>query len=195
MPGSNTKKQTIGILSVLANLPDLADRADAQGINREVLEFCNLLINQWIATQNHTDFEQLLRLLVQKEKISKRRFGLLSEREASLYSLGMLSGVECMIKELYIAEAREQQIDAVCSKSKQVLRILECLYNNPMLDHADLAAAARLSNEDLVGYMKGLLQCRAVSASGTCSGTRYSLTPAGARYWKKNRVGLEDKGT
>ena len=186
MPGSNTKNQTIGLLSVLANLPDLADHADAQGINREVLEFRNLLLNQWINAQDHTDFEQLLRLLVQKEKISKRRFGQLSDREKALYSLGMLSGVEYVIKDLYVAEAREQQIDAVCSQSKQALQILECLYNNPMLYHTNLAAKSGRSSEDLVSYMKGLLQCRAVSASGTGPGTRYSLTPAGIRYFAKN---------
>ena len=173
-------------LSALGSQNGLA----TQHVERAVLEFRNLFLESWIDASSHSDFYDALRIASQRIARAKRHCGDLSDREETLYSLGILSGLEYAFKALYTAEEREKMIETACSGNERTSQILQTIYTangGQGIYHENLAKAVGLSYEELTEEIKILLNCRAVSATGRGKSTCYTLTPAGKRYCMKTR--------
>lgn len=188
-----------------ANVPDKLKLLDAllplsalgsknglapQHVEQAVLEFKNLFLESWIDASSHSDFYDVLRIASQRIARAKRHCGDLSEREKTLYYLGMLSGLEDVFKTLYTAEEREKMIATACSGNERAGQILQALYTangGHGIYHEKLAETVGLSYEELTEEMKFLLNCRAVAATGRGKSTCYTLTPAGKRYCMKSQ--------
>lgn len=181
-----------GILDALLPLSALGSQNGLapQHVERAVSEFKALFLASWIEARSHSDFYDVLRIASQRIARAKRHCGNLTDREETLYYLGMLSGLEDAFKELYTAEAREKMIATACSGNEHASQILQALYTTnggQWVYHEKLAELVGLSYEGLTEEMKFLLNCRAVSATGKGKSTCYTLTPAGKRYCMKSQ--------
>ncbi|PWL41209.1 MAG: hypothetical protein DBY43_05675 [Clostridiaceae bacterium] len=181
-----------GILDALLPLSALGSQNGLalQHVERAVLEFKNLFLESWIEASSHSDFYDVLRIASQRIARAKRHCGDLSDREKTLYFLGILSGLEYAFKELYTAEEREKMIATTCSGNERASQILQAIYfanGGQEVYHEKLAELVGLSYGNLTEEMKFLLNCRAVAATGRGKSTCYTLTPAGKRYCMKSQ--------
>lgn len=186
VPDKSDLWDTLSPLSALSS----EDGLTMQQVEIAVSEFKSIFLERWVDASSHSDFYDVLRLASQKIARAKRHCGDLSDREKTLYFLGILSGLEDVLKTLYTAEEREKMIVTVCSGNERASQILQALYtanDSQVIYHENLAKMVGLSYEELAEEMKFLLNCRAVSATGRGKFTRYALTPAGKRYCLKTQ--------
>lgn len=181
---------------MLSELVNQVKHRNVKGVTASIIGFRTQFMDTWKESPSHTEFVNTIRFMSQREVISRRRLGKMSDRENIAYQLGMLAGITYVYRELCTMERQDCQIASVCAQSEMAEKILHCLSvtnGGHGMYHADLADKVGLSIEELAEAMMYLLQCRAVAAVGTGSHTFYTLDRTGKRYCTKSAFSQEVK--
>lgn len=190
------KRQDEPGLFALKGLVEQVKHRSVKEVERSVYGFRSNFLDSWTEAPSHAEFYNVIRIISQREGISRHMLGNMSNRENIAYFLGILAGIAYMSRELYTTEMQDNQISSVCSQSETAEKILYCLYTTNGghgMYHVDLADKVGLTIEQLTEAMIPLLSCRAVAAVGTGSHTFYTVERIGKRYRSKAVCGQEVK--
>lgn len=179
------------LLSLIFELRKHVKQLNSYRIEKSYIDIKNCFINEWIKTNNHSEFllplSGISKIVSYIKNVDLKNN--LTERENAIYYLGKLNGMKEVYQELLKEEDTEKRVEYFLQCNPTLYKkILSKLYHENFysMKHIDLAKELGVTSDFLSFKMANLLKSGTINTDGIGKNIFYYLSDVGITYCIKN---------